>query len=174
MLQVAFAPIGYANVSASIVSLKRLIVSKTFLDNFNTFQPHDKTNKVVCAPSEDSDQPGHPPCLIRIFAVRTKKAWILSYPMSAQRRLWSDWADAQADPSLRWAHSHFLVFVVRRLFFLRKLTIREVLCSSFKLLSSCSFTSVAVTLCITASAKSWTEQNIPSLSNISNYLTWGL
>ena len=38
-------------------------------------------------------------------------------------------------------------------FFLQKLTIREVLCFSFKLLSSCSFTSVAVTLCITASAK---------------------
>ena len=24
--------------------------------------PHDKTNKVVFAPSEDSDQPGHPHC----------------------------------------------------------------------------------------------------------------
>ena len=23
--------------------------------------PHDKTNKMVCASSEDSDQPGHPP-----------------------------------------------------------------------------------------------------------------
>ena len=22
--------------------------------------PHDKTNKMICAPSEDSDQPGHP------------------------------------------------------------------------------------------------------------------
>ena len=22
--------------------------------------PHDKTNKMTCAPSEDSDQPGHP------------------------------------------------------------------------------------------------------------------
>ena len=27
-----------------------------------------------CAPSEDSDQPGHPPSLIRVFAVRMKKA----------------------------------------------------------------------------------------------------
>ena len=26
--------------------------------------PHDKTNKMACAPSEDSDQPGHPPNLI--------------------------------------------------------------------------------------------------------------
>ena len=59
---------------------------------------------MVCAPTEDSDQPGHPPSLIRVFAVRMKKAWVLSYPLSAQRRLWSDWADVQADPSPRWAH----------------------------------------------------------------------
>ena len=32
-----------------------------------------------CAPSEDSDQPGHPPSLIIVFAVRMKKAWVLSY-----------------------------------------------------------------------------------------------
>ena len=50
-----------------------------------------------CAPSEDSDQPRHPPSLIRVFAVRMKKTWVLSHPLSAQRRLWSDWADAQAD-----------------------------------------------------------------------------
>ena len=29
---------------------------------------HDKTNKMTCAPSEDSDQPGHLPSLIRAFA----------------------------------------------------------------------------------------------------------
>ena len=50
-----------------------------------------------------------------VFAVRMKKAWVLSYPLSAQRRLWSDWADAQADLSLRWSHSHFVGFVMRRL-----------------------------------------------------------
>ena len=33
--------------------------------------PHDKTNKIACAPSEDSDQPGHPPSLIRVFAVHS-------------------------------------------------------------------------------------------------------
>ena len=38
-----------------------------------------------CAPSEDSDQPRHPPSLISVFAVRMKKAWVLSYPLSAQR-----------------------------------------------------------------------------------------
>ena len=44
-----------------------------------------------------------------------KKAWVLSYPLSAQRWLWSDWADAQADLSLRWAHTHFAGFVMSRL-----------------------------------------------------------
>ena len=46
----------------------------------------------------------HPSSLIRVFAVRMKKAQVLSYPLRAQQRLWSDWADAQADLSLRWAH----------------------------------------------------------------------
>ena len=50
-----------------------------------TFEPqHDKTNKMTCAPSEDSDQPGHPPSLIRVFAVRMKKPWVPRYPVSAQ------------------------------------------------------------------------------------------
>ena len=48
---------------------------------------HDKTNKLACAPSENSDQPGHPHSLIRIFTVRMEKVWVLSYPLSAQRRL---------------------------------------------------------------------------------------
>ena len=34
-----------------------------------------------------------------VFAVRMKKAWVLSYPLSAQRKLCSDWADAHADMS---------------------------------------------------------------------------
>ena len=65
-----------------------------------------------CTPSEDSDQSGHPPSRIRVFAVRMKKPWVLSYPLNAQRRLWSDWANAQADLSLRWAHTHFVGFVM--------------------------------------------------------------
>ena len=28
--------------------------------------PYDKTNKMECAPSEHSDQPGHPPSLISL------------------------------------------------------------------------------------------------------------
>ena len=32
---------------------------------------HDKTNKMTCAPSEDSDQPWHLPSLISVFAVHS-------------------------------------------------------------------------------------------------------
>ena len=46
-----------------------------FYAKISTFEPpHDKTSKMACAPSEDSDQPGHPPSLTRVFAVRLKKA----------------------------------------------------------------------------------------------------
>ena len=52
------------------------------------YMSRDMKNKQnCCAPSEDSDQPGHPPSLIRVFAVRMKKHWVLSYALSAQRRL---------------------------------------------------------------------------------------
>ena len=81
--------------------------------SFTSEPPHDKTNKMACAPSENSDQPGHPPSLIRVFGVRMKKAWVLSYSLSAQRRIWSDWADAQADLNLHWAHRHFVAFAMR-------------------------------------------------------------
>ena len=47
-----------------------------------------------------------------VFTVRMKKSCALSYPLSAHRRLWSDWAVGQADLSLRWAHSHFVGFVM--------------------------------------------------------------
>ena len=79
---------------------------------------------LICSPTTDTwtasgqnQQSGFcaPPRLISVWAdqslaVRMKKAWVLIYPLSAQRRLWSDWADAQADPSLRWAHMSFCWF----------------------------------------------------------------
>ena len=76
-----------------------------------------KNQQSECVPSESSDQPGHPPSLIRVIAVHMMKAWTLRYTLSAQQRLWSDWTDAQADLSLRWAHSHFVGFVMLWLFF---------------------------------------------------------
>ena len=65
------------------------------------------------APSEDSDQPGHPPSLIGligVFAVRSMGSYGPKFSSCGQRRLWSDWADAQADLSLRWAHMPFCWF----------------------------------------------------------------
>ena len=100
----------------ALINICDAIITTHLLDRYSTLflktcrnePPHDKTNTMNFAPSEDSDQPGHSPSLIRVFAVRMKIAWVLSYPLNAQRRLSSDWADAQADLSLRWAHSHFV------------------------------------------------------------------
>ena len=48
---------------------------------------HDKTNKMTYAYSEDSGQPRHPPSLTRVLTVHMKKPTVLSYPLSAQRKL---------------------------------------------------------------------------------------
>ena len=88
-------------------------VWRILLQNLQTFEsPHDNTNKMACAPSEDSDEPGHPPSLIRVCM---KKAWVLSYSLSALRWLWSDLADAQADLSLAGHTGQFVGFVLRGL-----------------------------------------------------------
>ena len=86
----------------NIVRFGNLFASSSMLGKLKpcTFElPHDKTNKMACAPGKDSDQPGHLPSLIRVFTVHMKKPWVLSYPLSAQRRL-IRLADAQADLSL--------------------------------------------------------------------------
>ena len=44
--------------------------------------PHDKTNKMTVRPTK-TDQPRHVPSLITVFTVCMKKAWVLSYPLSA-------------------------------------------------------------------------------------------
>ena len=43
--------------------------------------------------------------------------WVAKDPsfLHADSEDWSDWADAQADLSLRWAHTHFVGFVMSRL-----------------------------------------------------------
>ena len=51
------------------------LYSSSLYSPLSKFEPgHDKTNKMTFARSENSDQPGHPPSLIRVFAVRMKKA----------------------------------------------------------------------------------------------------
>ena len=54
-----------------------------------------------------SDQPAQSDQSLR-FAVRMKNHWDLSYPLRVQRRLWSVWANAQAEVSLCWADMSFL------------------------------------------------------------------
>ena len=49
--------------------------------------PHHKTNKMTCAPSKDSDQPGHPPSLIRVFAVCSMGSWGPNISSGVQWRL---------------------------------------------------------------------------------------
>ena len=83
------------------------------MDNKAYDPRHDKTNKVTVRPEKTQISLSIRP----VFAVRMKNAWVLSYPLSAQRRLWSVLADAQADLSICWAHSHFVGFVISRLLF---------------------------------------------------------
>ena len=77
-----------SQVHVGIFQITPLIFYLTGFASCKWNEPHhDKTSNMACASSKDSDQPGHPPSLIRIFAVCLKKAWVLSYPLSAQRRL---------------------------------------------------------------------------------------
>ena len=45
---------------------------------------HDKTNNTTCATSEDSDQPGHPPSLIRSLLCAQWVAKVPSFLQSGQ------------------------------------------------------------------------------------------
>ena len=48
---------------------KSFLKAKKKDKNLSHTAQHDKPNKMTCALSEDSDQPGHPPSLIRVFAM---------------------------------------------------------------------------------------------------------
>ena len=58
--------------NAILIGKLRLFLQKVYFVKFfaQLMEPqHDKTNKLTCALSEDLDQPGHSPSLIRVFAV---------------------------------------------------------------------------------------------------------
>ena len=83
--------------------------------------PHDKSNKMAFVPSEDLDQPGHPPSLIRIFAARSMD----------MRTQCSFMRTAKTDQSGRMhrlicvfagRHGHFVGFVMRRLMYTLQLS----------------------------------------------------
>ena len=65
---------------------------------------HNKTYKMAHAPSEDLDQPGHPPSLISLCCALNGELRTQAFFMRTAR-LCSDWADAQADLSFLGAHS---------------------------------------------------------------------
>ena len=68
-----------------------------------------QNQQMTCAPSEDSDQPGHPP----VWSDSSLCAQLaVKGPMflHADSEDWLDWADAQAHLSLRWAHRSFCWF----------------------------------------------------------------
>ena len=114
MLWLHFFPVSKEELETLAITCHRICVvsSKKVLTEWQAWNelPHDKTNRLTCAPSKDSDQPGHLPSLIRVFADHMKKHWTLNYLLSVQWRLWSDWGDAQVDLSLRWAHMSFCWF----------------------------------------------------------------
>ena len=69
--------------------------------------PRDKANKMAVRPVKTQISL----CIRPVWSESSLSTWrklkILSYPLSAQWRLWSDWADAHADLSLgiRWVWS---------------------------------------------------------------------
>ena len=78
--------------------------------------PHDKTNKMTCAPSEDSDQPGHRPVWPESslsWSESSLSAWKNLGPLLPSERTAKTLirlVDAQPDLSLRWAHMLFCWF----------------------------------------------------------------
>ena len=84
-------------------------------DKMSKYEPrHDKTNKVSVRPAKTQISLGiHP-----VWSESSLCAqWVGKDPsfLRADSEVWSDWADAQADLNLRWAHSHFVGFVMSRL-----------------------------------------------------------
>ena len=71
--------------------------------------PHNKINKMTCAPSEDSDQPGHPPIVI---SRRCPPEESLGPKLPIKRTAKTDQTGRmpQADLSLRLAHRSFCWF----------------------------------------------------------------
>ena len=63
-------------------------------------------------PSEDSDQPGHRPSLIDVFAMRSEGSLGPRISSCGQRRLWSDWAHRAFCWFCRDA-AHFLILINR-------------------------------------------------------------
>ena len=62
---------------------------------------HDKTYKKTCLTSKNSNQPVNPPCMAKVHVYPTLDSPEAVDDTCDQRRLRSDFADAQSDLSLR-------------------------------------------------------------------------
>ena len=76
--------------------------------------PRDKTNNVAVRPAKTQISMGIHPVWSESSLCTQWVAKDSSF-LHADSEDWSDWADAQPDLSLRWAHTHFVGFVMRRL-----------------------------------------------------------
>ena len=75
---------------------------------------HEKTNKMSVRPAKTQISLGIRPVWSE-SSLCTQ--WVAKDPsfLPADSEDWSDWADTQADQSLRWAHTHFVGFLMSRL-----------------------------------------------------------
>ena len=94
--------------------------------------PCYKTNKMTCAFSEHSDQPGYPPSLISLRCPHeeTLDPWLLT-EHTAKTLI------RQADPSHCWGTDHFVGFITRRLIFTCRLVL--CLCHHINMSDSCQY-----------------------------------
>ena len=97
-------------------------------------------------PAKTQDQPGHPPSLIRVFAVCMKKAWVLTYLLRIQWRLirlggcpgWSE--SSLGTQSFCWfCHEVARMFVLR---FHGPVNINKIMSSQSFIFSHCSWASL--------------------------------
>ena len=85
--------------------MTRLYLHNLFFKAWIYEPPHNKTNKMSVCPVKTQISLGIRP-VWSVFAVCLMGSYKGPKLSSCgQRRLWSDWADAQADLSLRWVHS---------------------------------------------------------------------
>ena len=100
----------------------------TTKDNFGW--RHANAVLLWCAPREDSNQPGHPPSLIRVFAVCMKILGSLAIHWAH-----SEYSD-QADLSLCWAHILFCWFSHREKFHIKQSYNQNDICTHWRLTSA--------------------------------------
>ena len=87
-------------------------IARSLILNKTRHEPrHDKTNKMSVCPAKTKISLGIRPDWSESSLCAEWVAEDLSF-LHADNKDWSDWADAQADLSLCWAHSHFVGFVM--------------------------------------------------------------